>query len=243
MRELVSMTSGGSARGATTTARRSTPCGLRRLRRFPRPSQRFKPVGRVLELACGTGIWSEQLLLSASHLTALDGPPEMLTINAAARLQQSARVRYIHADIFAWRREEQFDVVFFGFWLSHVPPERFTAFWQLVGSCLAPDGRVFFVDSCHEQTSTAVDHRLPEAEATVLRRRLNDGPEFQIYKVFYDPRELTERLHKLGWHFDIRQTEHYFLYGTGHQLASGSPNSAPKSVVRRALRAVTHRRH
>ena len=158
----------------------------------------FQAVGRVLELACGTGIWSEQLLLSASHLTALDGPPEMLTINAAARLQQSARARYIHADIFAWRREEQFDVVFFGFWLSHVPPERFTAFWQLVGSCLAPDGRVFFVDSCHEQTSTAVDHRLPEAEATVLRRRLNDGPEFQIYKVFYDPRELTERLHSLA---------------------------------------------
>ena len=226
VRELVSMTSGGSARGATTTARRSTPCGLRRLRRSSALSA-FQAVGRVLELACGTGIWSEQLLLSASHLTALDGPPEMLTINAAARLQQSARARYIHADIFAWRREEQFDVVFFGFWLSHVPPERFTAFWQLVGSCLAPDGRVFFVDSCHEQTSTAVDHRLPEAEATVLRRRLNDGPEFQIYKVFYDPRELTERLHKLGWHFDIRQTEHYFLYGTGHQLVSGSPNSAP----------------
>jgi ubiquinone/menaquinone biosynthesis C-methylase UbiE len=77
----------------------------------------FQPVGLVLELACGTGIWSEQLLLSAWHLAALDGSPEMLTINAA-RLQQSTRVRYIHADIFAWRREEKFDVVFFGFWLA-----------------------------------------------------------------------------------------------------------------------------
>src|SRR6476620_8472284 len=43
----------------------------------------FRPAGRVLELACGTGIWTAQLLPFASHLTALDGSPEMLAINAA----------------------------------------------------------------------------------------------------------------------------------------------------------------
>jgi SAM-dependent methyltransferase len=175
----------------------------------------FRPAGRVLEFACGTGIWSEQLLPFASRLTALDGSPEMLAINAA-RLH-SPLVRYIEADLFEWQPTEQFDTVFFGFWLSHVPPERFAGFWELVRSCLAPGGRVFFVDSRHEQTSTAVDHRLPEPDATVLRRRLNDGREFQIYKVFYRPAELTERLSALGWHFDVRQTGHYFLYGAGHR--------------------------
>ena len=175
----------------------------------------FRPTGRVLEFACGTGIWSEQLLPFASRLTALDGSPEMLAINAA-RLR-SPLVRYVEADLFQWQPTEQFDTVFFGFWLSHVPPERFAAFWQLVRSCLAPDGRVFFVDSRREPTSMAVDHRLPEPEATVLRRRLNDGREFQIYKVFYEPADLTDRLRELGWHFDIRQTEHYFLYGWGYR--------------------------
>jgi SAM-dependent methyltransferase len=175
----------------------------------------FRPAGRVLEFACGTGIWSEQLLPFASHLTALDGSPEMLAINAA-RLR-SPIIRYVEADLFQWQPTEQFDTIFFGFWLSHVPPERFMDFWQLVRSCLAPGGRVFFVDSRHEQTSTAIDHRLPEPEATVLRRRLNDGREFQIYKVFYDAADLTERLRKLGWHFDIRQTDHYFLHGSGNE--------------------------
>ena len=175
----------------------------------------FRPAGRVLELACGTGIWSGQLLPFASHLTALDGSPEMLAINAA-RLR-SPLVRHIEVDLFQWQPTEQFDTVFFGFWLSHVPPERFAEFWQLVRSCLAPGGRVFFVDSRHEQTSTAVDHRLPEPEATVLRRRLNDGREFQIYKVFYDPADLTKRLSELGWNFDIGQTDNYFLYGSGYQ--------------------------
>jgi len=175
----------------------------------------FKPAGRILELACGTGIWTERLLPFASQLTALDGSPEMLAINAA-RLG-SNKIRYLEADLFQWQPTEQFDTVFFGFWLSHVPPERFIEFWQVVRSCLAPGGRVFFVDSRHEQTSTALDHQLPKPEATVLRRRLNDGREFQIFKVFYDPADLTKRLSELGWQFDIRQTDHYFLYGFGHQ--------------------------
>jgi SAM-dependent methyltransferase len=176
--------------------------------------ENFRPVGRVLDLACGTGIWSERLLPFASQFTALDGSSEMLAINAA-RLR-SSKVRYIEADVFEWQTSEQFDTVFFGFWLSHLPPERFVAFWQFVRSCLAPGGRVFFVDSRRDQASTAVDHRLPEPDATVLRRRLNDGREFQIYKVFFNPADLTARLRELGWHFDIRKTDHYFLHGAGH---------------------------
>jgi SAM-dependent methyltransferase len=179
----------------------------------------FRPTGRVLELACGTGIWSEQLLPFASHLTLLDGSPEMLKI-AAARLR-APEVRTVEADLFQWQPAEQFDVVFFGFWLSHVPPERFADFWRLVSRCLAPGGRVFFVDSRYDRTSTALNHHLPEPEATVVRRRLNDGREFRIVKVFYEPAELTDRLDGLGWQFEIRQTEHYFLYGRGAQREAG----------------------
>jgi demethylmenaquinone methyltransferase/2-methoxy-6-polyprenyl-1,4-benzoquinol methylase len=173
----------------------------------------FRPTGRVLELACGTGIWTEQLVRFASQLTALDWSPEVLAINRD-RLR-STKVHYIEADLFEWRPTEQFDTIFFGFWLSHVPPERFAEFWALVRTCLAPGGRVFFVDSRYDQTSTAKDHRLPTPDATVLSRLLNDGREYKIYKVFYEPAKLTVCLKELGWEFDIRQTSHYFIYGLG----------------------------
>jgi demethylmenaquinone methyltransferase/2-methoxy-6-polyprenyl-1,4-benzoquinol methylase len=173
----------------------------------------FAPAGRILELACGSGIWTEKLLSFAAHLTAVDGSREMLDVNAA-RLR-SPLVRYVEGDLFEWKPGEQFDVVFFGFWLSHVPPERFDEFWKLVRSCLAPGGRVFFVDSRREPTSTAVNHRLPEPDAIVGRRKLNDGREFHVYKIFYEPEGLTNRLRRLGWQFEIRQTDHYFLYGSG----------------------------
>ncbi len=56
-------------------------------------------------------------------------------------------------------------------------------------------------------------------------RRLNDGREFQIYKIFYDPADLTKRLCDLGWHFEIRQTDHYFLYGSGHRLINDNQDT------------------
>jgi ubiquinone/menaquinone biosynthesis C-methylase UbiE len=177
----------------------------------------FQPGGRILELACGTGIWTEQLLPWATTLTAVDGSPEMLVV-IEAKLQ-SPKVRYVEADLFAWEPTEPFDTIFFGFWLSHVPPERFAPFWQMVRRCLAPGGRVFFVDSRHEPTSTAIDHRLPSTDTTVLRRRLNDGREYQIYKVFYEPNSLAARLRDLGWNFDLRETSTYFLYGDGGVMA------------------------
>jgi len=168
----------------------------------------------ILELACGTGIWTEQLLRFSSQITALDGSSEMLAINAAR--VRSPGIRYVESDLFEWKPFEKFDVVFFGFWLSHVPPEKFDRFWQLVATSLAPGRRFFFVDSRKEQTSTAVDHQLPSRGTPIMRRRLNDGREFQIYKVFYEPTELVSRLQSLGWTVQLDETEHYFLHGHGH---------------------------
>ena len=172
-------------------------------------------MGRILELACGTGIWSEKLSPYASSLTLVDASAEMLEV-AEQRLGSST-TQFVHADLFDWQPEERFDTIFFSFWLSHVPPERFVDFWTGVENSLVPGGRVFFVDSRHDHTSTAIDHRLPGARATTLRRRLNDGREFQIYKIYYDPDELERRLDDLGWRIRVFRTERYFVYGHGQR--------------------------
>jgi SAM-dependent methyltransferase len=80
----------------------------------------FGPAGDVLELACGPGTWTALLLRHADTVTAVDGSPEMLAI-ASSRVHDE-RVRFVRADLFAWRPDRRFDVVFFGFWISHVPP-------------------------------------------------------------------------------------------------------------------------
>lgn len=181
---------------------------------------RFGPTGRVLELACGTGLWTVELARHAASVTAVDASPEVLGINRA-RIQETGHetpVRYVEADLFDWRPDAAYDAVFFGFWLSHVPPERFEAFWELVRSALRPGGRVFFVDSLGPETPDEKERRARDPHDYTTTRQVEDGREFRIVKVFYDPAALERRLTDLGWRLSVRTTEH-LLYGFGEPLA------------------------
>ena len=181
---------------------------------------RFGPAGRVLELACGTGLWTVDLARHATSMTAVDASPEVLEINRA-RLREAGRetaVRYVEADLFDWRPDAAYDAVFFGFWLSHVPPERFEAFWELVRSALRPGERAFFVDSLGPETPDEMERRSRDPQGHTTIRRLDDGREFRIVKVFYDPAALEARLADLGWNVSVHTTEH-LLYGFGEPLA------------------------
>lgn len=161
---------------------------------------RFRPAGSVLELACGPGVWTGQLLRHASDVTAVDASPEMLAV-AAARLN-AGRVRLIQADLFDWTPDRRYDVVFFGFWLSHVPLERFESFWSMVAYCLKDDGRVFFADDAYR-----TDEELVEGpSSSTIRRQLPDGTPYHLVKVPHRPEELEERLGRLGWNITVNAT-------------------------------------
>jgi trans-aconitate methyltransferase len=165
----------------------------------------------LLELACGTGLFTRRLAPRVPHMTSVDASPEVIAINRAR--VAAPNVEYVEADLFEWRPAERYDVVFFSFWLSHVPQDRFASFWKEVASALAPGGAVYLIDSAFDPTSTAKDHAVPRKDAGVVTRKLNDGREFRIVKLFYRPDELAGKLSALGWRADIRQTEHYFIHG------------------------------
>ncbi len=175
------------------------------------------PGGRVLELACGTGLWTRRLIATADELTAIDASPEVQQI-ARGRIAEEApdragRVDWRIADLFDWRPDATWDFIFFGFWLTHVPNDRFDAFWNTVADALAPGGTVFFVDSLWTPDSTAVDHDLGGKDAGLVERRLDDGRTFRVVKVFRHPDRLHERLEALGWVGEVRPLGKYFHVG------------------------------
>jgi 2-polyprenyl-3-methyl-5-hydroxy-6-metoxy-1,4-benzoquinol methylase len=173
----------------------------------------FRPHGRVLELACGTGQWTGRLAASAQSVTAVDASPEVLAINR--RKVGDARVRYVEADLFDWRPADRYDTVFFAFWLSHVPPDRFDAFWALVAECLTPGGRVFFIED--HSTLAAQERTPPDQPAYVVERDLLDGRTYRAVKVFREPQWLIRRLSALGWEIGIESVGPHFFYGTGQR--------------------------
>jgi 2-polyprenyl-3-methyl-5-hydroxy-6-metoxy-1,4-benzoquinol methylase len=178
---------------------------------------RLALTGEVLELAPGTGIWTERLVSTARSVTAVDASAEMIAINRAK--VASAKVTYLQADLFTWRPDRTYDAVVFGFWISHVPHERLPGFLATVASALRPGGAVFFVDGRREPTSTAAGDRLPEADSQMMTRRLNDGRTFQIVKNFYDPADLAARCAAAGLDVVVRETPTYFQYGSGARKA------------------------
>ena len=166
----------------------------------------------LLELACGTGLFTRRLAPRVPQITAVDASPEVVAINRSR--VAAANVDYIEADLFSWRPAARYDAVFFSFWLSHVPEDRFAVFWDNVANALAPGGAVYLIDSAFDTMSTAKDHVLPERDAGVVTRRLNDGREFRIVKLFWEPRALAARLGALGWSAAIAQTPSYFIHGS-----------------------------
>jgi len=169
--------------------------------------------GHVAELACGTGWWTERLARTADRLTCIDASPETIEINRT-RLRSAGLPlpHYQVADLFDWRPDVSFDAVFFSFWLSHVPAERLAPFWSSVAAALQPGGRVFFIDSLPDQTSTANNHRMPDPDG-IQERRLNDGRSFRIIKLFRGPAELASDLQALGWQTVVGRTASYFVFG------------------------------
>jgi len=168
----------------------------------------FEPRGRVLELAAGTGQWTGFLAEYADELVVTDASPEMLELNRAKVGERA--IEYRVADAFAMEATHDQDVVFFGFFLSHVPASRFEPFWGVLSGLLAPGGRVFFVD---EAAHGLWEEDWVDREAGIVRRPLTDGRVHRAVKVLWTPADLEQRLTSLGWDASVT-SEQPFYWGT-----------------------------
>ena len=175
----------------------------------------FRGFDESLELASGTGIWTTEILRTSEHVTCLDASSKMIEINRAK--QNTRRVSFHQIDLFAWEPTIQYDLVFTGFWLSHVPGEQSDQFLKKIAAAMKPDGLFYFIDSRLARTSRAKDHEAPEVDTGISNRKLDDGREFQIIKIFHDPEELVARMLNAGLKADIKITDNYFLYGAAHR--------------------------
>jgi ubiquinone/menaquinone biosynthesis C-methylase UbiE len=164
-----------------------------------RSAVRETAAGRVLEIAAGTGQWTGLLADIADELLVTDAAPEMLDLNRA-KVGERPNVRYEVVDAFALPASHAFDTVFFGFFMSHVPPRRFETFWCVLEDLTAPGGRVVFVDEAAPGIS---DEDWIDRPAGIVRRRLQEGSVHRAVKVVWEPAALGERLRGLGWNASV----------------------------------------
>ena len=165
--------------------------------RLERRARRRRPLARraadprqIVELAAGTGWWSP-LLAGKGELSIYDAAGAPLD-RARDRLRRPRAPRPPpHPRRVGRAGSARSTPLFAGFWLSHVDRARLPAFLALARRWLRPGGTFAFIDSLPDPQSGAADHPTPADDRSI--RRLDDGREFAIVKVYYAPDELDAR--------------------------------------------------
>ena len=168
--------------------------------------------GEIVELAAGTGWWSP-LLAQKGQLWIYDAVDEPLAI-AADRLRRHGLMAHVHVRD-AWAEpDRKVDALFMGFWLSHVPRARLAEFLAICRRWLKPGGLLCFIDSRLDPDSSAANHPRPANDVSI--RRLDNGREFTIPKIYWQPDELEPALATAGFaQAKVEQTPRFFLLGSG----------------------------
>jgi len=181
--------------------------------------QQQAPVEQILELACGTGTWTRALLPLGRELTAIDVSPEMLS--RARQKVGNAVVQFQQADLFQWQPSQQYDLVFFANWLSHVPPQRLDAFLGTVARAVRPGGSLAMVDQYAPMPEDReISVRDAEEGAIYANRSLRGGQTFLIVKVFYDLQIIESRLDALDFTVTVQKLDDIFFFLQAHSCAS-----------------------
>jgi demethylmenaquinone methyltransferase/2-methoxy-6-polyprenyl-1,4-benzoquinol methylase len=184
--------------------------------------ERLDESGEVLELACGNGLWTRLLAPGSGRLTAIDSSMRMLSRNR--EWIADPRVRYVRADLFTLELDGRFDLVFAGFFLSHIPPTRWQPFWAKVARWLAPGGTIAFVDDAWGPDRPRSGDRVPGGPGHAHVRRL-EGSSFTIVKRFFRPDTLVEAFGEAGFDADVSTTGAHFLFGTARRVRRASAMS------------------
>ncbi|HUV30862.1 MAG TPA: class I SAM-dependent methyltransferase [Acidobacteriota bacterium] len=171
---------------------------------------------RVLDLACGTGYWTEVMAGSAAGITAVDISAEMLC--EAAKKTYACPVRFVQGSLLDVPEDGgRYDVVTLGFWFSHQPRQEYDHLYDVITASLQPDGLAWLLDNSPPAEKSEADVvRVDEHGNSYKRRWLRDGREFVIIKNYFTRVQLEAAFSD---RFDIRR----LVYGRYYWSAVVGP--------------------
>jgi SAM-dependent methyltransferase len=136
----------------------------------------------VLEIACGTGYWTEIASAGARSITATDINASMLDV--AHTKNYRCPVRFEHADLYRLSPGQSYDLLLGGFIWSHLPVAELAPAIRRLLSFLRPGGRAVFFDNRFVAGSSTPISRTDAAGNTYQQRLLADGSKHEVLKNF-----------------------------------------------------------
>ena len=166
----------------------------------------------VLEVACGTGYWTQFIAPAARKVTGTDVNPETLAI-ARTKDFPAGRVSLEVADAHRlYDRYSGYTGAFAGFWWSHLTRAERRGFLDALHRALAPGALVVMLDNAYvEGSSTPIAYVDAEGNS-FQRRKLADGSQHDVLKNFPTESELQADLGARGEAVEYTALDYFWLF-------------------------------
>jgi demethylmenaquinone methyltransferase/2-methoxy-6-polyprenyl-1,4-benzoquinol methylase len=165
----------------------------------------------VLEIACGTGYWTEIIAQRAESIFATDYNSEVIEI-AKNKNYKKCRVNFAIADAYSLSNiSNEFSACFLGFWWSHIPKQKINSFVEGLHSHLVNCSKVLIIDNCYVEKSSTSISRIDENGNSFQTRKLKDGSEHEVLKNFPTDGEIISNLSLFSNEIKIKRMKYYWL--------------------------------
>ena len=149
---------------------------------------------RVLEVACGTGYWTQFIADAVERVCAMDLSRETLELARTKKLP-AAKVEFREGDAYALAAVPgSFNAGLANFWFSHVPRSRLDEFLGGFHARLGRGARVFMADNVYVAGLGGELVSRHDCEDTFKLRQLADGSKHEVLKNYYDAEQLKALL-------------------------------------------------
>ena len=165
----------------------------------------------VLEIACGTGYWTQPVSQTARSIVATDINDETLQIARAKNY--GCEVRFQRADAFnlGSLAENRFTAGLTIHWWSHLLRSDITTFLENYHRALQPGALVVFMDNRFVPGSSTPICRTDDQGNTYQMRTLADGSSHEVLKNFPTKDEVMALLAGSATNIEWRQLDYYWF--------------------------------
>ena len=166
----------------------------------------------VLEIACGTGYWTERIAAVAANVDATDVNERMLAI--ARQRPMGDNVTFAVADMYDLALNKKYDAVFGGFIWSHILRQDLDGLLDRWKDCLQPDGTIVFIDSSYVEGTNHDPKKITKTDEygnTWQTRTLDNGTAHLVLKNFPTKNFLAQKLSRIAKDVDFVELTHYWV--------------------------------
>jgi ubiquinone/menaquinone biosynthesis C-methylase UbiE len=189
---------------------RSDPVWRRELEAVANAMTKALSGRKVLEVACGTGFWTQIVAKFALHVVAVDVSQKMLQV-ARQRKPSSANVEFRHGDAYALVEVPgKFNAGLACFWFSHVPKARIDEFLGGFHRKLGKAAVVFMADNVYVPGIGGQLVRKVGFEDTFKLREGSDGLKYEVLKNYYNRDALRRLLSSKTRNLEVHEGKYFW---------------------------------